>query len=222
LITLALVTPPGQEPITLQQAKFQLCLDASYITDDALVTLYIQAAREYVESNCNRAVLSQQWRFSLDGFPVYTPGRIRFNDRSSYRQIANQWAESVYIYLPKPSLISVDSIKWIDTAGIVQTLNASAYSVDADSIPARIAPTPNTYWPVPQMYCPNTVQIVFTCGYGSDPLEVPARIQAAMLLLIAHWYANRESVSSAILTSIPFGIDALLASERFDTFVLGN
>ena len=222
MITLALVTPPGQEPITLQQAKGQLCLDAAYATDDALVALYIQAAREYVESNCNRAVLSQQWRLSLDGFPVYSPGLMRFNDRSSYRQIANQWASSVYLHLPKPNLISVDAITWIDTSGTSQTLAPSAYVVDTDSIPARIAPTPNTYWPVPQMYRPNTVQIVFTCGYGDDPSDVPARIQAAMLLLIAHWYANRESVSPMNLTSIPFGVDALLASERFDTFGLGN
>ncbi len=222
MITLALVTPPDQEPITLQQAKDQLCLDASYTTDDALVALYIQAAREYVESNCNRAVLSQQWRLSLDGFPVYSPGLMRFNDRSSYRQIANQWASSVYLHLPKPSLISVDAITWIDTSGTTQTLAPSAYVVDADSIPARIAPTPNTYWPVPQMYRPNTVQIVFTCGYGDGPSDVPARIQAAILLLIAHWYANRESVSPMNLTSIPFGVDALLASERFDTFALGN
>ena len=61
MITLALITPPSQEQITLQQAKFQLCLDASYITDDDLVTLYKQAPREYVESNCNRAVQSQQF-----------------------------------------------------------------------------------------------------------------------------------------------------------------
>lgn len=47
-------------------------------------------------------------------------------------------------------------------------------------------------------------EILFTSG-----------IWAAMLLLIGHWYANREAVNVGNITSeLPLGVDALLMQHR--------
>ncbi|HAU5716764.1 MULTISPECIES: head-tail connector protein [Serratia] len=47
-------------------------------------------------------------------------------------------------------------------------------------------------------------EILFTAG-----------IWQSMLLLVGHWYANRESVNIGNITSeVPFGVDALLLRHR--------
>lgn len=44
---------------------------------------------------------------------------------------------------------------------------------------------------------------------GGQPYE--GDIKLAALLLISHWYENRESVSAEALTPLPMGVDLLLA-----------
>ncbi|PQY37422.1 head-tail connector protein [Cronobacter sakazakii] len=54
-------------------------------------------------------------------------------------------------------------------------------------------------------------------GYLSDPdhLLYSADIEMAMLMLIAHWYANRETVSTGSSTSaLEFSTEALLQPYR--------
>lgn len=56
--------------------------------------------------------------------------------------------------------------------------------------------------------------ITFIAGYGA-PADVPAAIRQAMLLLIGHWYENREAVSlGASPSALPMAVDALLALYR--------
>ncbi|MFR9719089.1 head-tail connector protein [Aeromonas diversa] len=43
---------------------------------------------------------------------------------------------------------------------------------------------------------------------GGQPYE--GDIKLAALLLISHWYENRESVSAEALTPLPMGVDLLL------------
>ena len=48
----------------------------------------------------------------------------------------------------------------------------------------------------------------------SIDMTVGENVRIAMLLLIAHWYRNREAVSDAPLKMTPAGYDALLWPER--------
>ncbi len=47
-----------------------------------------------------------------------------------------------------------------------------------------------------------------------DGLVIEADIKLAMMLLVSHWYENREPVSSDSVNSIPFGVDAILKQHR--------
>ena len=54
-------------------------------------------------------------------------------------------------------------------------------------------------------------------GYAEDEdsILLGDDVKAAMLLLIGHWYANREAVNIGnITTEIPFAIEALLQPYR--------
>ena len=70
-------------------------------------------------------------------------------------------------------------------------------------------------------YMPNeTVQftkVTYKAGYGNDPSSVPNRNKQAMLLMISHWFENREITSGTTVNSIPYTAEALLNQERIIT-----
>ncbi|MGX7356231.1 head-tail connector protein [Citrobacter sp. ESY80] len=54
-------------------------------------------------------------------------------------------------------------------------------------------------------------------GYAndSDPILLNDDVKAAMLLLIGHWYANRESVAvGQTVAEVPLAVEALLQPYR--------
>lgn len=57
------------------------------------------------------------------------------------------------------------------------------------------------------------LQIDFTCGLSAQKL--PAA-QAAVKMMVGHWYANREAVvTGTIASEIPMAVDALIGAMRW-------
>lgn len=48
----------------------------------------------------------------------------------------------------------------------------------------------------------------------SNGLVVGARIKMAMLLLVAHWYRNREATSELTIKEVPLAYDAIIRPHR--------
>ncbi len=166
---LKLVTPPEVEPVTLAEAKAHLRLDTD--ADDAYVSALVTAARERVELFLRRALITQAFEYTLDGFPT-----------------------SQVIDLPRPPLQSVESIQYTDTAGIVQTLAPEDYVVDASSSEiGRVALAWNRFWPITRSSI-NSIVIQFTVGYGDGAEDVPQVIKQGILIEISNLYENREDV----------------------------
>lgn len=142
------------------------------------------------ESRLGIALMPQTWEIALDAFPV-----------ACAHNSGRPWDNA--IVLPKPPLISVASIIYIDTTGATQTYDSSLYTVDDRSTPARIVPAYGTNW-LATRAVPNAVVVQFTCGYGNpdasapvDPVSmIPDTTKTAMLQLIAHWYDNPEMVAA--------------------------
>jgi uncharacterized phiE125 gp8 family phage protein len=173
---LKLVTPPVVEPVTLDEAKAHLRLDSN--ADDAYVEALITAARERVEIFLRRALITQTFEFTLDGFPV-NPSLI--------------FTTSV-IDLPRPPLQAIESIKYLNTAGSEQTLPPESYVIDASSDEiGRIALAWTQYWPFTRCSI-NSVVIRFVAGYGDAPENVPQVIRQGILIEISNLYENREDI----------------------------
>jgi hypothetical protein len=66
-MTSTLIAGPGEEPVSLADAKAWCRIDAS--DEDALVAALIAAARLHVESVTGRALVTQSWRLTI-GCPV--------------------------------------------------------------------------------------------------------------------------------------------------------
>jgi uncharacterized phiE125 gp8 family phage protein len=180
---------PTKEPVTLDMAKAHLRVDDG--EEDALIAQIIATAREWCEDFQRRSYVTQTWRLTLDEFPC---------------------ADEISI--PRPPLASVSSITYVDTNGDTQTLATTVYAVDTDAEPGRVYLKYNQTWPSTRDIT-NAVTITFVAGYGADDGYVPAKVKQAMLLLIGHWFENREHVlTGTISKEIEFGVHALLWPNR--------
>lgn len=187
---LRIVTAPAAEPLTLAQAKEHLRFTST--DEDALILGLIIAARVRAETITRRALVTQTWEYSLDEFPR---------------------CEGV-IEMPRPILQSVTSITYIDEAGDSQTLSSSLYQADLKSEPGRIVPAYGQAWPATRDGYLNPVTIRFVAGYGLAA-AVPQPIKQAMLLMIGHWFYNREdTVIGTIVSELPSGVEELLFPYR--------
>lgn len=157
--------------------------------EDTLLTRLITAARKYCENFQNRAYITQTWYLWLDKWPEY-------------------------LEIPSPPLISVTSIKYYDTANTEATVTASDYYVDTNSEPGEIHLAYGKSWPSATLREKNGICVEFICGYGAASTSVPATVIQAILLLLSHWYENREALSEKPLFSIPMAVDSLLWMDR--------
>lgn len=204
---LSLVTGPALEPVSIAEAKQHCRIDSS--DDDGLLAGYILAARSYAEDYTRRAFISQTWDYRID---------TALADGKCYGWPAVMMGGNYYprIVLPKPPLISVTSITYVDTSGVTQTLAADQYLVNPYSMEGIIDPAYGVTWPQVRNQM-NAITVRFVCGYGSNPGDGQAleRIRQAMLLLVGHWYENRESVNVGnIVNELPMGVEALLFPLR--------
>jgi uncharacterized phiE125 gp8 family phage protein len=123
----SLKTAPTDEPITLEDAKTHL-RETGTDEDDLILSL-IQAAREYVETFTSRALMPQTWYWKADRFPVCEP-----------------------VWLPRPPLVSITSVSYVDETGATQTWAATTgYQLSqpsrAESAYAQLAPAYGTSIP---------------------------------------------------------------------------
>lgn len=186
---LVVVTPPTEEPVSLTNAKLQCRVDHS--TDDALIGIYIAAARECCEQAARRAFVTQTLRLSLD-----------------------EWPSVRIIKLPMPPLISVTSIVYTDNDGVSITWPSTNYVVDTDSQPGRIVLKTDSAWPINvSLREAGAIKITYQAGYGAAT-AVPKKYQMAVQLMLGMMYENREAAGQNALTQIPFGVYEILNSDK--------
>lgn len=166
--TLLSVTPPSEEPITLDQAKNHLRVDIE--DDDGLIDSLIKVSREYAEAVTGRALITQTWKMYL-----------------------TDWPEEDYIELPYPPLQSISSITYEDYNGTVTTWAATHYKVDTYSEPGRVVLAYDDTWPTATLNVSNPICITFVCGYGT-PDDIPESIKAGMKIDLSDLYDNRASI----------------------------
>lgn len=178
---LKLITAPTAEPITLAEARLHLRVTGT--EEDAKITSLIMGAREAAEHITGRALMAQTWELALNGFVDA-------------------------ISLPRPPLASITSVKYLNTAGVLTTLDASAYLLDDYSEPARLLPAYGTSWPATRNQ-ENALLIRYVAGYASAA-TVPQGIKDWMLLRIGLLYEDRESVVIGVSISELPHVDRLL------------
>ncbi len=118
------------------------------------------------------------------------------------------------IELPFPPLQSVESVKYIDGAGVEQTLTDDQYVVDTGTYEGRIRRVYGVVWPFARLE-DYAVRITFTAGFG-DAEDVPPPIKSAMLMIIEQLYDKRGNDDDAGGITIPAAARWLLSPYRIE------
>jgi uncharacterized phiE125 gp8 family phage protein len=187
--TWRVITPPVLEPVTLTEVKAQCRIDGT--AEDTYLGTLITAAREYCEAIDWRAYLTQTIELWLEA-----------------------WPHDDEIELPRPPLQSVTSVEYYDVNDAKYTLSPLDYYVDTIRVPGAVHLKYLKTWPVTQLRDYNAICVTYKAG-ATAAANVPAVIKQAMLLLIGHWYENREAVLVGTISKpIDFAVQALLEIDR--------
>jgi len=186
---LELLEAPATAPITLSEVKDQLRVEGS--DDDVILTRLIDVAVAYTDAKgaLGQAMITQKWGQWINSTPPQT------------------------ISLALGPVIGVTAVKYYDTDGVLQTDTLSNYQITGPKFATIIGPKSGFNWPVTQDRS-DAIRIEYQAGYGAAPTNVPQGIRHAMMLLIGHWYDNRENSQMDQLADIPFGFESLLNIYR--------
>ncbi len=172
------ITEPTTEPITLDELRGQLGIaNSDDIARDSILTSNIRAARTWIESWTERALMTQSWGYYADAFPVINP--------------CKPLSDGIDLKL---DLQSVSSIKYINQSGELTLLDPSQYQVDV--IGSRVLPGYGLSWPVTRLV-PNAVQISHISGYASA-VDVPEDIKKALKIIAGQWENFQHALESGI------------------------
>lgn len=174
---LTLVTAPTVYPVTLEEARAQLrdppTEEDGFIADDL-----IPSATAMFQDETRRQFMLATWDLAL---PRFWGGHL--------------------LSVPRPPLLAVTSITYVDADGASQALSSSVYGVltkAVDSPFGGIYLKSGQSWP--QLYGETNaleVTVRFTCGYSSSATAatqraaVPVIAKKGVKLLIAELMANR-------------------------------
>lgn len=159
------VTPPALEPVTL--AEMRAFLRVTTYDEDELIRSIIAAARSSIETELNRALITQTLRYTSRYFGAY--GFI----------------------LPRSPLQSLVSFEYINAAGATIVLPGSYYEVDLTEDPGRVVIAYDSSWPDTRLGL-NVVRVTYKAGYGDTPDTVPPEIRHAIKMRCGSFYENRS------------------------------
>lgn len=173
---LKLKTKSTEECVSIDEQREHQ--NITFNDDDALLSMYVEAAARQVEALTGRSLTTQTWELTLDRFP--------FCDE---------------IKLMKGPVQSVTSITSYDEDNNSAVFSNTNYVVD--TISNKIILNLSSVWPV-DLRRKSSAVIEYVTGYGDKRSDVPENLRSAVKILAAHYYENREiSVTGTITAKIP-------------------
>lgn len=180
-----LVSAPAVMPITLNEVRSQLRVE--HYDDDVILTRLIAVATAYADAKgvLGKAMITQTWADWMGPNP----------------------SQSVTLGLSPVQ--SVTAVKYYDEDGILQTDTLANYNVFGVPERTKVEPKSGFNWPAAQSR-DDAIKIEYVVGYGDATSDIPDTLRHALMLLIGHWYDNREQTQMDELADIPFGFMELI------------
>jgi uncharacterized phiE125 gp8 family phage protein len=160
------ITDATIEPVTVAEVKLHTHI--SHAVEDALLADLITAGRQAIELYQNRAWLEQTFELQFDDFPCKP------------------------FDVPRPPLVSVESLKYLTTDGILNTYDITNLLIDTKGTPGRVSLKDTASWPIANLETIGAVRMEYTAGYSTAD-EVPASVKHAIYVYVGWAVANRAA-----------------------------
>lgn len=189
--TLARVTPPLQEVVSVGEIKTQLRLLHS--EDDLDLEVLSGVAREWAEDFTSRALLYQSWLACYNGWPVVSDPTM---------------------IIPRGPLSVVEFVRYRDCDDALVELNEDE-DFTVDEVEGSITFKRSFQFPSLFNGRANPVEIAFRAGYGDAPGDVPLRFKQAIRLWVASAYGiERNNDRAKFSFRAPSVAEVLLSNLR--------
>ena len=185
-MTLRLIDPPYDTPVTLAEAKAHLRVIDS--NEDAIITAMIHSATAVAEQETGRALMEQTWQLTLDSFDS--------------------------IELTRTPVISA-IVNYVGTAGVTQTLSPSLYRFRQDDFGfAKIELAYGATWPA-LLDDADVVTVTYDAGYEDGvPQGIKSWILLTVAALYENREAEAYSARAVSTTVKMSFVDGLLDRYR--------
>lgn len=186
-MSIARTSQPLAEPVSLDIAKTHLRL--THDDEDMLVSAMISMARATCEDRLQRTLITTSWRLTL---PAFQPE----------------------IQLAMGDVQRVTAIRYVDQAGLMQSLAPSDYQLGRIHGRPVVVPAAGGSWPATHAGVLEAVTIDYQAGYGDTARDVPHPLKSWILLAIGDLFENRQAtVIGSTVNPLPFA-DGLLDTYR--------
>ncbi|SNZ21717.1 head-tail connector protein [Cohaesibacter gelatinilyticus] len=168
-----LVVAPVAGLVTMDEVKAQGYIE--HTDSDDLITRLIGAATSFLDGysgQLGRCLISQTWKVE-----------------------AHDWCRKIRLPFPDVQLATV---KYLDENGDTQSVSASYVEITKEHTGDIVHLLDSFSFPALKDNAIARVWVEFVAGYGDAASDVPQAIRHAALLLIAHWYENREATMVGI------------------------
>lgn len=189
------------QPVSLDEARDHLrVVPFGYPLahpDDSYIESTIAAAKQWVEQYIERPLVTKTIEYYVSNFQSN-------------------------IDLPTLPIQDVESITYLAQDNTVKTVAVDVYKLKTYADSAKIILAFGKSYPSDVSYEENSITITVTAGYTNgaspDTYPLPAPIKAAMLLIIANLYENRQEDvlgnTRISFNSLPMGVYSLLQPYR--------
>jgi uncharacterized phiE125 gp8 family phage protein len=180
------VVGPTLEPITIESIKDFVRIDDD--TEDTTIARFIRTARAHVESVTSTKMVTQTVYFRTD-----------------------KWSD--FQRLPVAPVRSVTSIQYVDVDGQTQTVDPTIYEANLEGLEPEIVLVQGNAWPTNRSG--SLIRVNASVGYGA-PGEQPDVVIQCIAMMVADFYAQRETFSPTGAISAPLAadVDAMLSNHR--------
>lgn len=145
---------PYAPPLDVAEARLHVRQDIT--DDDVKLGILMRAARDFAETETQRAIVATRFQQVLDSFPSPSLMGVPFGRAYSLPGHA--------IQLERSPLIQVVSVQYLDMGGVLQTMSASDYAIDDSGTIPRITPVFGKIWPIPLPQI-GAVRVTYDAGY---------------------------------------------------------
>jgi len=176
------------EPVSVEEAKAQIQGLEGISDFDTYIAGLISVAREMAEEYTWRTIVASTYELRLPSF------------------------NSEKILLPHPVVAAITTIKYKDTTGTEQTIDAANYTLMDWEEPGIVLPSSGNSWPASRG-AEGDITITYSAGYATAAL-VPGIFKQAIKMMVRTWFDNREDVTHRTVNEMPMGSKYLLDSKR--------
>lgn len=178
------VTPPADEPISLEYAKTFLRVDTD--DDDALITDLIRSARIRVEGMIGGALITRAQRF--------TSARVRGRG----------------VFINHHPVSGITAIRVLDDVGAAVDVPLGSVSINLRCQPPAVSLKSHSSWQG-VMSGAAAIEVDLTAGFGDTADDIPMPLRQAVMLVLAQSYEFRGDDNPP---PVPMMVDALLMPYR--------